>query len=537
MLIFVLIEKITFFLFLVYIIRSVIYHVYLWQLKEYRLDRVVSHLKTPQGKKLLLNPLSWFKLLVLAVSLMLAPLYNSLSVLLLVFLIYSFQFSNLVYKRNIIPKLPILNIRASSILIFSLLVGLLLLPFINNLLDFPTIILAADRLVFSEVAIGVFLTSIPSRFKKKYLAFLAGKKILKYKNLTTIGITGSFGKTSTKEFLASLLSRKFKVSKTEDYHNTEVGVAQDILNRLTSGTNVFIAEMGAYKKGEIASICKIVNPQIGIVTGINQQHLDLFGSIERIMATKFELISSLKKNGIAVFNAGNCHVQKMIEWTKSKRPDLAIFRYQQQEGRGSSLSAANIEVNKDSLSFDLVYKGKKVSCQANIVGKHNVDNLLAASAVALSLGMNLEEIKNSISRVTSPANTMRLSKGLKGSAFVDDTFNANYHGVIAALNYMSVFSGKKILILTPLIELGKESKKIHQDIGEKAAAICQLIFLTNTNYYDFITGGASRVKNGQKKIYILDKETVKTLKENIEKEGVVLFSGKEAGKILRQLLN
>lgn len=545
------------FSFVVRTIRLAFYYTFLCQLKEYRIDRLTAHLETSQGRKLIFGIITlvkWILLISILVSsqLRIGILFRfSFWMFCLIWILEALRsIKELLISGWRTPKFTLKTLLILGI-VFIFQFGLIILGLVvqqkfllAQLLIGPFL----DKLLGPSIIFLIVFLNIPLSLYKKWLITRARKKIEQFKHLMIIGITGSFGKTSTKEFLAQLLSAKYNVLKTEGSINTEIGIAQTVLLGLTSKHDVFIVEMGAYKKGEIAAICKIVSPETGVITGINQQHVQLFGSIEEILEGKFELIKSLKKNGIAVFNAGNKYVQKMVDWCRQQRPDLLVWKYQRlsdkevvdfkkRKAQDNILYAYDIKVQPDKLSFKMLYKGQDIQCNAKLAGVAHVNNLLAATCVALKLGMTIEQIIKSISKIKAPAKTMRMVAEIKGAKFIDDTFNANPDGVIAALEYMQLFAGKKILVLTPLIELGEASYAIHRSLGRKAAIVCDLILLTNLNYNKPFIKGTSQIVGDGKKIQVVN--TIvgeKIIRQHIDKDGVVVFEGKEAGKILEKLL-
>ena len=185
-------------------------------------------------------------------------------------------------------------------IILSLLMLLTLLSFISFSW---LVLLLADLLLPLIIPAVLLVLFIPASLIHQIIIFLASRKRLQFPNLIVIGVTGSFAKTTTKDALAAVLSLKYRVLQTPGTQNTLIGIASTILRRLTARTEIFIVEMGAYRRGEIKAMCNLVKPQIGILTGINEQHLDLFGSLENIKAAKYELIDSLPKDGLAIFNS------------------------------------------------------------------------------------------------------------------------------------------------------------------------------------------------------------------------------------------
>lgn len=437
----------------------------------------------------------------------------------------------------VIPKLTL-----RSIVVIILTSQILLFLFILTKANMIIKVQLFDRLLPLIILFSIAATAIPSRVYKLITIVIAKRKIKSNPRLTTIGITGSFGKTSTKEFLYQLLEKDFKVLKTIGSQNTEIGIAKTVIRNLKSNNDFFIVEMGAYKKGEIAAICKIVKPKVGIITGVNIQHLELFGSLENIMKAKFELVLSIQKGGVIIFNYDNKLVRQMVEWTKKRRPDLKMIfcstdksKVQELRKNGrETILATNQLVQPHVLSFDMECKNKTRTVRTSLSGVQNIPNLLLASGASMYLGLSFDRIVDLITSIKSADKTMKIISKEKKMAVIDDTFNANPDGVTAALDYMKIYKGKKILVLTPLIELGKESRRIHNELGRKAGKICDKIILTNNNFYSDINDGVKETEEKKLEIKVEADPTniVNILKKNYDPEGIAVFEGKEATKAL-----
>ena len=477
--------------FLISILRNTMHQLFLWQIKEYRLDRFLVHLKTWQGKRLLFGKIQVAKWLLLF-SLPLFYQNQSFFFWLVLGIFFIEGVLAIRYFFTLGWKLPVFTLKTVAILIvvLSSLLGGLFVPFLN--LAIRALIL--DRILFFLVGFFIVLANIPAKIFQRFVIFLAKRKIKSHPQLLVIGITGSYGKSSTKEFLAQILSQKFKVLKTPANINTDIGVAKTILAHLKKNHQIFVCEMGAYKKGEIKAICEIVNPKIGIITGICEQHLSLFGSFENIIKTKFELIESLPPKGLAVFNGNNKYCLKMAQ-----------------------------EAKRIGKKIKVVKPPSKPPFKTDLPGKYFWENALLAQVVAKKLGMTQKEIDKIVKRLKAPPCTMQILKK-DDLVLIDDTYNSNPWGVLAALEYLKTFKGKKILVFQPMIELGKASARLHQEVGKRAAQICDQIFLTNKNFYqDFLKGAQGKVKLGRD----LPK---------IEK-GAILFEGREAGVVLKLLIS
>lgn len=213
------------------------------------------------------------------------------------------------------------------------------------------------------------------------------KKILKgMPNLTIIGVTGSYGKTSVKNFLYKTLSSKYEVLITPKNYNTTMGVVKTIRENLKPTHQIFVCEMGATKLGDIKEICDLVNPKIGVITSIGPQHLESFKSIENVIKTKFELADSVKANdGVVFLNYNNEYIAK-------QNPDMKVIKYGV-ENKDLDYNAYNLISSSNGLTFKLLDKdnNKEIEFKTKLIGKHNIINITAAIAVANYLGINIEK--------------------------------------------------------------------------------------------------------------------------------------------------
>jgi len=470
--------------------KAALFWLYLWQLKEYHLGRFLAHFSTEKGKRLIINPLLLIKLF-LILSLF---FYFEISLLFLV-LIYVLEgiLALKHYFRKTL-KAPVFTKKILFLLFFSFLVISLILVgnFKKGLFNFALFLLISD--IFSPAIFsGIVLVFQPLvAFWKFRIVKKAKLKRGQFKNLLVIGITGSYGKTSTKEFLATILSEKYKVLKTLEHQNSEIGIAQCILNDLNENYEIFVVEMGAYNKGGIKLISDIIKPKIGILTGVNEQHLATFGSLENIIKTKYELIESLPADGIAFFNGKNKYCLELYQ----KTPHQLKF------GTGQA------KIKK------YLY-GKK----AKFFGE---ENLLGAMAVARELRMTEEEISRAVAKIENKLPGIQIKKGINGLIIIDATYSANPDGVLSHLEYLKTFPGKKVIIMPCLIELGKASKEIHKKIGKKIAEVCNLAIITTKERFKEIQEGA-----GEKAIFLENpKEIFEKIKIYLKPENIILLESR-----------
>lgn len=355
---------------------------------------------------------------------------------------------------------------------------------------------------------------------------LAKIKIRKMKNLKVVGITGSFGKTSTKEILAQVLETRFKVLKTPQSYNTPLGIAKVILKSLSKEHEIFIVEMGAYKTGEIKTLCKIVKPAIGILTGITKQHLERFGDLKNIILAKFELIQALPESGLAIVNFDSQPCQNSA--AKIKTP-VIFYGTAKKPKKGNFLIAQDIKLAHDKTNFTLLTnldeKANLTKMETNLLGRHNIINILASATTALSLKIDIQEIKGAVKSLTPIPHRLEITK--RGETIiVDDAYNANPEGVKAAMEILGLFKNKPKVIVTPgLIELGnkqfEENFKMGKLIGETGDFV---IIVGRTNKKALVSGAAQHKKVDDNLFWVpnLD-EATKKIQELALFSAVILF--------------
>src|SRR3989344_3617091 len=267
----------------------------------------------------------------------------------------------------------------------------------------------------------------------------AKKKMSSFKNVIVIGITGSYGKTSTKEFLHTILSSKFNVLATPEHKNSEMGIAQTILKELRPEHQIFIVEMGSYNKGGINLLCNMVMPTIGLVTGVNEQHLATFGSLENLLSAEGgrELAQCLPKDGLIVVNGENKYCLDLYKKTELNKRIYTLKR----DRINSDIWTEDILVQKDSVSFVAVNHNKEMSHFAvNVLGGHNVQNLLGAITVAKELGMTMQEISQACKDIKPGQAGIALKEGVHGIDIIYSSYSSNPDGVVVDLGYFKFFS-------------------------------------------------------------------------------------------------
>ncbi len=471
-------------------IKLLLFWIWLWQLKEYRLKRLKAHFGTQKIRKI-------------------------------IFSLHGIRYPKLTKKTVII-------------LVSGILIGFLILFYLFSLPGYLFYLALLILVILAPIIFSllVLFFQIPTTVLIKRILKKAKEKREEFKDLLVIGITGSYGKTSTKEFLAAILEEKFKILKTPEHQNTDPGIARCILNNLTSEHQIFIVEMAAYGLGEIKPPCRMVQPKIGILTGINEQHIALFGSQENIINTKFELIESLPENGIAIFNWDNKFIKSRIKGQESKVKNQRFCSVKEK----LNIWAEDIKVEKEFISFKVSSKnGGSANFKVNLLGRQNIENILLAACCAQELGMSLGEISRACSKIKPEQGAMEILKK-NGLTILDSSYSANPDGVIADLDYLKVYSGKRIIVMPCLIELGRSSKEVHRRIGRKIGEVCNLAIITTKERFKEIQEGA--IEKGMKKENILFIENPKEIIERInifcKQNDVVLLEGRVPKQLIQQ---
>ncbi|NJP07408.1 MAG: UDP-N-acetylmuramoyl-tripeptide--D-alanyl-D-alanine ligase [Chloroflexaceae bacterium] len=280
---------------------------------------------------------------------------------------------------------------------------------------------------------------------------------------TVIGITGSVGKTSTKEVIAALLSRQFATLKSKRSYNSEATLPT-VLLQLTPEHQVAVLEMGMWAAGELRKLADLARPHIGVVTNVGPSHMERLGSIEAIAQAKAELIESLPADGVAVLNADDERVRAMARLTSAR-----VITYGLQP-TADVWADALVSRGLEGMRFRVHYQDVASDVFVPLPGKHHVSTVLAAAAVGLTLGMSWDAIWHGLQQPL-PTNRLQVVTGLAGSQILDDTYNAAPASVLAALNIINELPGRRIAVLGDMLELGPVEEEAHHSVGQRAAEV------------------------------------------------------------------
>ncbi len=329
------------------------------------------------------------------------------------------------------------------------------------------------------------------------------KRILRSNpDMTIIGVTGSYGKTSVKFFLQTLLQQKYSVLVTPESYNTPMGVVITIRKFMKPSHEIFVCEMGARYVGEIKEICDLVHPHHGVITSIGPQHLDTFGGIENIKKTKFELADALPDGAMLFLNGDNEYIADYLESRGGdagpsdsglagarKTGGYGNVTFYYSEGSGEGYTASDIRVSSLGTEFTVTAPdGETERYQMKLVGAHNVINVMGAIAVANRFGIALKDLRIPVRRLRPAEHRMEMKES-GGVTIIDDAYNSNPIGSKAAVETLALFDGIRILITPGMVELGEDEAEYNRKFGTYAADCCDWILLVGEKHTEPIREG------------------------------------------------
>ena len=407
-------------------------------------------------------------------------------------------------RKNNQNKKPLVITKRVKRLIFTLSI-LYLIPLVIILINeqYRDIALIVLAILTSLNYIMVYLANVINhpieriiyhKFERK-----AKNKLKSMPDLKIVGITGSYGKTSCKNVLNDILNVKYISLATPKSINTFNGLLMIINNNLTKLEDVFIAEMGAYVKGEIKGLCKLVTPKYGIITSIGTAHLATFGSEQNIIDGKMELIESLPEDGIGVLNKDD---PKQASYEiKNEHPCKILWVGI--DSKNVDVQASNIKCTSKGTTFDITFKGdkKKYAFETKLLGKHNVYNILAAVTLGKEFGLSIKELQQGVRRVQPVEHRLEI-KRLGNFYQIDDAYNSNPVGAKSALDVLDMMDGTKVVVTPGMVELGEKEDELNKEFGRQIAAVADFVILVGKKKTEPIREGLVEKKFKEDHIFV-----------------------------------
>lgn len=446
-------------------------------------------------------------LLAMIVIIMAYILNNNLgNILILISLVFYFlELIRIINNQKIeVVKKPLVITKRIKRLMVTLVI-LFCLPIIIYLLDnrngLLLLLIEAIITYFSYIIVliaKIFNTPI-EKMVYKYYEIKAKNKLKSMTNLKVIGITGSYGKTSSKNILNDILNVKFISRPTPKNLNTEYGLMITINNYLDKFDDVLIAEMGAYKRGEIKTLCDMVHPKYGILTRIGLAHLETFGSPENIIKTKFELIESLPSDGIAILNRDDPKQTSYNIKNKCEKVWIGIDSIE------ADVRACDIECSYKGSKFNVIFKGDKTkySFETKLLGNHNIYNILAGIALGRKLGISISELEQGVRKVKPIESRLELRN--YGYMYqINDAYNSNPIGAKMAVDVLNMMPGVKVVVTPGMTELGEKEDELNRIFGTQIAGVADYIILVGEKKTRPIFEGINESGYNKDKLFIVN---------------------------------
>jgi UDP-N-acetylmuramoyl-tripeptide--D-alanyl-D-alanine ligase len=368
------------------------------------------------------------------------------------------------------------------------------------------------------VAGDVLVSPLQRAVNNKYLR--AARAKLEEIAPLVVGVTGSFGKTSTKFAIAGLIGPPGSVLATPGSFNTPLGICRTINEELETAHRFFVVEMGAYGVGEIRELCEFVRPAIGVLTAVGPAHLERFGSMDAIKRGKYEIVTSLPDDGTAVMNVDDPIVRELADETERVR----VIRYGLEREAAPDVTATNVRTTAEGTTMSIVAESDSIDVKTRLLGKHAVGHVLAGVAVAIAAGRKLQELAGPISALTAVEHRLDIISGTGGVTVIDDAYNSNPEGAAAAIAVLEQMSARKKVVVTPgIIELGPLQAEANERFGELAGQVADTLIVVARVNRDAITRGASRA--GKAEVVVVDSlaRAQEELAARLQRGDVVLF--------------
>lgn len=370
------------------------------------------------------------------------------------------------------------------------------------------------QFVFFSLAVALLLPV--DYIVKKFLALRARNKLADFSNLKIIGVAGSYGKTTMKEILRHVLAVKFAVAATPESVNTPVGIARWILKEVSRETQVLVVEMGEHYRGDVAEICSLAKPDIAVVTGINEAHLERLKHLETAIETIFEIVTHAKAGADIFLNGDDANVVE--NYSKFVWPDHQVEFYKKTDLSPRRFVPAELcwEAGVPQVGQVKIF----------LLGEYVLGDISAVVKLAKSLGLSAEEIKKGVEKIRPIEHRLQPIQSAADVLVIDDAYNGNSAGVAEAIKVLSRFPDRRRIYITPgLVETGKRVAGVHTKIGQELASVADLVILIQNSVTPYIAEGLAEEGYSKEKIlwYKTAPEAHEDLKNILKPGDVILF--------------
>ena len=481
---------------IIYISKIIKFATHMWQQNVYTYGRYLRWMKRNITKVFNKKDILNIILIELAILLKLEVKLTG-TILIAIYILRLFFYTEKKAKKPLVytDRIKRLTLITYTLVIAYIAASILLL---NNLEATLLSLVSLPALSFILVFLATLIAYPIERYVKWWYFNDARKKIRKMSQVGVIGITGSYGKTSSKNILDTILNSKYYALPTPKSFNTPMGLTITIRNSLKPIHDYFIAEMGAYKIGEIQELCDFVKPKYGIITNIGEAHLETFGGRKNIQKGKMELVESLPSDGVAVLNMDD-------EWTRSYniKNNCQVLTYGV-DNKDVDYYGFDIKTSNKGTSFKVKVKDDKKTYkfETKLLGKHNVYNILASISLSNKLGITMSELEKAVLYVEPVEHRLELRPN-GNITYIDDAYNSNPIGSKMALDVLDTMPGKKIIITPGMIELGERQYDANKEFGAHMSTICDHVILVGEKQTKPIQDGLKE-ENYKKKINVVN---------------------------------
>lgn len=425
-------------------------------------------------------------------------------IFIVIYLFLSYVFIEKRRKENF--KLPLkYTARISRLIITNNILHLI--PMLIMLFTFDEDLLATYYLILGILAFINLFIILLANFLNRPVEKMVGKhfekqaidKLASMPNMEVIGVTGSYGKTSTKNILYDILGAKYNVFKTPSNFNTPYGLMITINNQLDVYNDYFIAEMGACKRGDIKELCDLVHPKYGVLTRIGLAHLETFGSETAIQETKFELIESLPSDGLGILNGDD---EKQLSY---KIKNNCQIKWIGIDNHQVDCYAKDIELSYKGTKFNVKFKGESETYpfETKLLGRNNIYNILGGIVLGRELGISIKELQRAVKLVQPIEHRLSQTKYFDVN-IIDDAYNSNPMGCKMALEVLSMMPGKHIIVTPGMIEVGEKEYEVNKEFGREIAKSTDEVILIGEEKTKPIYEGLMEEKYPEERIHILN---------------------------------
>ena len=498
-------------LFIIYFYKTNRKGLHIFQLEHYYKDRYVKWLRDNKNNVFNFNTLA---LLVISSMLFVINVKVGYVVTILTYLLLICSIKKKKEKKAFVVTARVRR-QYTTYLILLIIIGAFI-NFYNDIYSLIVLNVIAAFSYFFVYIVAMINSPIEGYISNKFCK-RATKKLKSIPDFKVVGVTGSYGKTSTKYIINTILSQKYNSIMTPESYNTTMGVVRTVNEKIEPLHQLFVCEMGAKYVGDIKEICDIVHPDYAVITAIGPQHLDTFGTVENVSKTKLELVDSLTEDGLAFVNWEDENIRKAKITKKIVKYGLS---------NDADYYVENIEITEKGSSFDVVMPNNKISVKTKLLGNLNILNIVCGVAIADKLGLTEEQIKMGIKYIKPVEHRLELRHNPNGSIIIDDSYNSNVRGSKMALEVLGSFKDRQRILITPgIVDLGDKAYEINKNLGKEATKYCDFIMFVGEKQARPMLDGVKEEKYPENKVFVaknLD-EAIQKMYQMMDSKTVVLL--------------